>query len=614
MSALEQFFDLYGDHAGLQALRPAAQHPLCAEEQILLARQAAPLLAAELGARGFAAAELQLYQQLFREMETLIARGGSDGRHSFIVVIPVADRPEHLQGCLQSLLELCRLYHYGGCVDGRFSRVSAMIADDSREPRSISSNREIARRCSEQGLETHYFGSTEQLRCIDQLTRTQRSSLRRVIGDFAPGAFYHKGASMMRNIAYLQLNAMRDGGKRLFYFIDSDQEFKVRVTGDGDARELYAINYFHELDSIFSAQEVSVLTGKVVGDPPVSPAVMAGTFLDDVIALVEQLAASRPGDACRFHGHAGNSEHEAAYHDMAELFGFKTAGGAYRYRCPLEGEHDHSSCLAEFSTSLQRFFHGEHPTRKRHFDHQPTAGETTPARTIYTGNYLFDERGLDYFIPFAMLRLRMAGPVLGRLVRSQLGDGFVSANLPMLHKRTMEHSGQAEFRPGVQHDGGYIDLSEEFERQFYGDVMLFTIERLIELGYPRQRLPRQRVGGVIGRVDGDMRRRYAHKQRLIMHKCRRLSRLFFDSGGWWKGVAELADSEESFTRFVHNIESNFGAEAGALRLVESRRRQRHAEMLEALLAYADDRRAWHEALETLHPKAGAIKPSTRSTE
>jgi hypothetical protein len=171
----------------------------------------------------------------------------------------------------------------------------------------------------------------------------------------------------------------------------------------------------------------------------------------------------------------------------------------------------------------------------------------------------------------------------------------------MLHQRTMENSGCSGFRPGVQQGGGErIDLSGEFERQFYGDVMLFTIERLIELGYPRQELSRQRVGEILGRVDGEMRQRYAHKQQLIMHKRRRLDRLFFDSGSWWNGVPELAASEENFRRFVHNIESNFGPESRALRLVESRRRRRHAEMLEAILAYADDRLAWREALEMLH--------------
>ena len=74
----------------------------------------------------------------------------------------------------------------------------------------------------------------------------------------------------------------------------------------------------------------------------------------------------------------------------------------------------------------------------------------------------------------------MSGPTLGRLVKAELGPRFVSANLPMLHKRTVESGGQSEFRPGIETAREVIDMSGEFERQFYGDVMLFTIERLAE--------------------------------------------------------------------------------------------------------------------------------------
>ncbi|MES9888758.1 MAG: hypothetical protein ABW140_18290, partial [Candidatus Sedimenticola sp. 6PFRAG1] len=51
---------------------------------------------------------LELYQEIFRELEGVIASRGNDSRHEFIIVIPVADRPQHLRSCLESLLELCR--------------------------------------------------------------------------------------------------------------------------------------------------------------------------------------------------------------------------------------------------------------------------------------------------------------------------------------------------------------------------------------------------------------------------------------------------------------------------------------------------------------------------
>lgn len=112
-----------------------------------------------------------------------------------------------------------------------------------------------------------------------------------------------------------------------------------------------------------------------------------------------------------------------------------------------------------------------------------------PARTVYTGNYVFRASALNWFIPFAPLRLRMSGPTLGRLMKAGLGKRFVSANLPMLHTRTLDATGEAEFRPGVVTQANAIDLVDEFERQFFGDVMLFTVERLASLGFPRQALP-----------------------------------------------------------------------------------------------------------------------------
>ena len=53
----------------------------------------------------------------------------------------------------------------------------------------------------------------------------------------------------------------------------------------------------------------------------------------------------------------------------------------------------------------------------------------------------------------------MAGPVLGRLLRAALGKKFVTANLPMLHKRTVEEKGQSEYRHGIRRSDDEIDLS-----------------------------------------------------------------------------------------------------------------------------------------------------------
>ncbi len=105
--------------------------------------------------------------------------------------------------------------------------------------------------------------------------------------------------------------------------MDSDQEFQVN-TGSGD-RKVDSINYFHQLNQIFSSTDTRLLTGKVVGDPPVSPAVMAGNFLEDVIGFLTDIAQLQPQQACQFHAQEGPRGDDASYHDMANLFGFKAA-------------------------------------------------------------------------------------------------------------------------------------------------------------------------------------------------------------------------------------------------------------------------------------------------
>ena len=601
-TALNRFFDIFSGNRDLQALRQRLEQSQSARENIQICRESAPFIATEIGAAGFDDALIRLYQQLFRQMEALIAQQGSDHRHRFVIVIPVADRPQHLNNCLHSLLRLCQLFHYGGCTDGKYTRVSVIIADDSREQHNIRVNSEISRHFSERGLETLYFGIDEQLHQIDQLPGGGRR-LNSILGEFDASAFYHKGASMMRNIAYLKLNAMsQQQHKLLFYFVDSDQEFQVKVQGNDGDRGIYAINYLHELDEIFLQQDVSILTGKVVGDPPVSPAVMAGTFLDDVIAFAEEIAHKQMVAPCQFHRQGECKMHEAAYHDMASLFGFKPAAESYDYTCTISGDHDHAACLQDFSSKLNNFFYGEHPTRKTYFDHARSAAATTRARTIYTGNYIFNAEGLDYFIPFAALKLRMAGPVLGRLIKSEMQERFVSANLPMLHKRTVEQSGESEFRPGIESGIERVDLSGEFERQFFGDVMLFTIERLVESGFPQQRLSSEVIKQMLETVEDEMRQRYAQTQRGIMEKSRRLHALIFDNDNWWNRSSGLEHAEEDFRKFLNNIDTNFGRDSMSFQRIDSQanREERHAGMIEAITAYADERQAWKQALAERH--------------
>lgn len=546
---------------------------------------------------------LETCQAAFRQLEQLIAAQGNDERHHFVIVIPVADRPQHLKTCLDSLLDLCRAYAYGGQHDGTYQKISVVIADDTRDPDNIAKHQEIARHFSQLGITTRHFGLSEQIALIDSLSEAEKTSLTSVLGSAKREAFSHKGQAIMRNIAYLKLSEMKVQDERLlFYTIDSDQEFKVKVsTAQGD-RDVYAVNFFYHLDEIFTRTNAVVLTGKVVGDPPVSPAVMAGNFLEDVIGFLHEMAKSTAQLPCQHHQANTHNEGEASYHDMADLFGFKPASEAYEYRCTLSGKHTDADCFAHFASRLNSFFYGEHPTRISYYLHADLFQTVQPARTVYAGNYIFRPEGLRYFIPFAPLRLRMSGPTLGRLIKSQIQERFVSANLPMLHKRTVEGTGQSEFRPGINSAENIIELCDEFERQFYGDVMLFSIERLTAQGFPLQAMPDEVIAATLQAVHAEMHQKYSAKHQAIVAKLGQLEALLRDPAQWWNQSVQHAAAVANFHSFAANIAHNFGDDSHCYHLINSAPswEQWRAKLLEAIIRYPADSKAWQEALAATH--------------
>ncbi len=571
------------------------------DTQLAAQRQTIARFEAALWEGGFNDKLLASYQAAWRRLEALIAASATaDRRHGFVLVIPVADSPRQLQACLASLLDLCAAYGYGGRdAQGRWRKVAVLLADDSADPAVLAENRSLAETFAARGLRIRYFGPAEQMALLDRLADLD---LAPIVGVHARPGFSHKGQAMMRNIAYLKLaeicaeEAEALGGPPLFYTLDADQTFEVKVaTATGDA-EVAALSFFHRLDEIFRDPGVRVLTGKVVGDPPVSPAVMAGNFLDDVIGFLAEMARTEPGRPYPRHIASTRGSGEAAYHDMADLFGFKTAGENYRFRCGLSGNPDNAACFADFAGRLNRFFHGEHPTRVTYYRHDGSG--VVPARTVYTGNYVFRADALDCFIPYAPLRLRMSGPSMGRLLKLELGAGFVSASLPMLHRRTLETTGQSEFRPGVVDRNALVDLSDEFERQFHGDVMLFAMERLTALGYPDAALSEAEVTAALEAVRADMDRRYRDKQSIILQRLGQLEALLDAPGQWWNRGDEHAGAVARFRAFAVNIRRNFGAHASAqANLADPGRRQAWlARQVAAILGLPEQRRSWARAL------------------
>ncbi len=579
---------------------PAAEIPPRTGADARVATQRARIaeLEAALWRDGFDAALLPRYQAAFRELEALIAANGEDVRHDFVIVIPVADNPRQTRACLASLLALCHAYAYGGVVDGVYRKLSVLLADDSAEADAIGAHRALADEFGARGLRVEYFGRQAQLTLLDRLDGV--ADLAGIVGTHERERFAHKGQAMMRNIAYLAIAARRPV-HTLIYTVDADQMFGVNVPAAPGGEPVCALNYLFHLDEIFRSRDVQVLTGKVVGDPPVSPAVMAGNFLDDVLALLHELAGCAPSEPYRQPVADTRDGGDAAYHDMAELFGFRKPVQVYRYRCDLPGTPSNADALLAFSRRLDSFFHGEHPTRVTWYRPDDALASVAPARTVYTGNYVFRAEALTWFIPFAPLRLRMSGPGMGRMLRAELGERFAAANLPMLHRRTVADTGASEFRPGVRAGQVRVDLCDEFERQFHGDVMLFTLERLSAQGFPRTVPPAQAVEATLDAVRADMDARYHARRLAIRAQLTALRELFEDPARWWQHGEAYVELRANVRAFADNIEHHFGADSPCLARLDApaRRADWRARQLAAIARYAADRAAWRRALAAL---------------
>ncbi len=506
-------------------------------------------------------------------------------RHDFVVVIPVADRPRQLTACLASLARLLERHPYAAAV-------RVLIVDDSLEPEAVARHRALAAARTRAGLTTDHLDRAAQRALVEALPAPLRARLTGVLG--GAGAGGRLGASVARNLASLWLARQpRAGCPRLAWFVDSDERFELEAAAPG-AHTVLTPDYLHTLDRLFAERPLEVLTGKVVGDPPVSPAVMATTLLDDILVFLTDLAGRDPHAPCRYHGDAAQAD-GAAYHDLADLFGYPPTASV-AYRCPLAGAHDHAACLAQFAAGLTRFFHGVHPTRGSRFvPGAPLA--PTPARTVYTGNYVVTESALAWFIPYASLGLRMAGPTLGRLLKATLGERFASVDLPLMHGRTLAGLGRSECRPGVHDTPQGVDLSEEFERQYYGDVLLFTVEALTALGYPEAPPDEGQIRHTLTTLEARLNARYAAQQRAIAERMQRLLGLLGGAGHWWEKAA-FAPARTALLDFLHELRRNFGLEARPWqRLSEPERRAGQLERIAAALArYPDERAAWRAAL------------------
>ncbi|TSA13165.1 MAG: hypothetical protein D4R73_01160 [Deltaproteobacteria bacterium] len=559
-----------------------------------------------ISATGFKPGLLTLLKEIFGELEDLLALQKTVERHSFLVVIPLADRPTMLKNCLESILRQCTDFNYGGKIvsdltgDHTYARIAVLVMDDSKDIANINAHKTMARDITRAGLRTHYIGLAEQSGVVSEIPESFWKDLRHIIGDCADGVRSHKGASVTRNIAYLWINRYlkTHPEKTLIYFIDSDEEFAIKVETENGSTNINLINYFYWLDKLFTSEDIEILTGKVVGDPPVSPAIMINTFLDDVLLFFKQISGCSADDPCIFHGTPSSRHSPAHYNDLVKMFGYKSPAQACPYPCPIKGKHTISDAFKEFSEKINGFFYGLHPTRETIYYYNGGPLNIAPARTVYTGNFILRPEALRYVIPYADLKLRMAGPALGRLLKARIGKRFVSANLPLLHKRTLATNHQGEFRPGINNQDKGVNLTDESIRQFWGDVLLFSVEELTKYGYPDTQLRLESLANVVNKTKEKMWRLYTQNNEAISEKMALLKDYLTNPEHWWNRSEGLKGTVGHYKAFCSNVEFNFGIQSKGYQELKDTfvRRDFSSRITKALYDFYEDERLWHEVL------------------
>ena len=144
--SLKKLLKLYRNDDSIRTISSQLDSINDSEKLIQFYHRAIPIIEKKLWQNKITATAISDYQQLFHELEDLIKSTKTpDTRYNFIIAIPVADRPQHLKACLNSILTLCRKYQYGGFHNGFYTKIRVLISDDSKHIKNINENRELAK-------------------------------------------------------------------------------------------------------------------------------------------------------------------------------------------------------------------------------------------------------------------------------------------------------------------------------------------------------------------------------------------------------------------------------------------------------------------------------------
>jgi len=212
----------------------------------------------------------------------------------------------------------------------------------------------------------------------------------------------------------------------------------------------------------------------------------------------------------------------------------------------------------------------------------------------------------------------MAGPSLGRILRKRLKHGFVSVNLPLLHKRTIQADYSNEFRSGISADNHSVDLSLdlslEFNRQFWGDVMLFTIEKLAELGYPDRRLGLADIAKTACDIQAKLWELYKEGQAEIAVKTGKVRGYLSGDEFWWNTGPGTESAVKNMSQFCSLAGYNFGLNSSGMKKISEQIEEGSYIniIINAILSFYEIDITWNELLKSYLAVPSSCKVLTRT--
>ena len=166
----------------------------------------------------------------------------------------------------------------------------------------------------------------------------------------------------------------------------------------------------------------------------------------------------------------------------------------------------------------------------------------------------------------------------------------------MLHKRTLSETGMAEFRAGVNHDDSSIDLGQEFKRQYFGDVMLFSIEELCNSGFPQQTAGTSTLRKTVLSVEQSMNKRYNDKQKLLLAKLDLLQSYLEQLDH--HPVYGTNAIKQNMKQFISNIQLNYGNRSNSFNVINDTATKHSIleSIIESIQQYPDLLDSWKDIL------------------